>query len=82
MAHTAPSVSSQTPSSQPYPGDTASLDATPLKEYSRNAILETLNGIQGSKTLVLERDLAGALGLVVDIGSLKVNVTFWSRCAG
>ncbi|KAG7544250.1 hypothetical protein FFLO_03363 [Filobasidium floriforme] len=80
------------PSSSSRPRGTASLtsstpdprnkpiDLAPLKELLKENLLDALVAIPGGKTLVLDRDLAGSLGLVVDVGSLKnqaVEKMFW-----
>jgi len=59
-------------SSTPDPRSKA-IDLSPLKELVKDSLLETLIGIPGGKTLVLDKDLSGSLGLVVDVGSLKVG---------
>jgi hypothetical protein len=59
-------------SSSPDPRSKA-IDLSPLKELVKDSLLETLIGIPGGKTLVLDKDLSGSLGLIVDVGSLKVG---------
>lgn len=49
------------------------IDLAPLKELLKENLLDALVAIPGGKTLVLDKDLAGSLGLVVDVGSLKVS---------
>jgi hypothetical protein len=55
------------------------IDLSPLKELVKDSLLETLIGIPGGKTLVLDKDLSGSLGLVVDVGSLKVGSSLLLR---
>lgn len=52
--------------------ETSGPDFGVLKELGKAALVEVLNDIPGAKTLVLDSALAGPLGLVVDVASLKV----------
>ncbi|WOO77579.1 Vacuolar protein sorting-associated protein 33A [Vanrija pseudolonga] len=55
-------------------------DVGVLRELGKQALVEALNDIQGTKTLVLDPALAGPLGLVIDVASLKhhgVDKMFW-----
>jgi hypothetical protein len=62
------SLTSSTPDPRNKP-----IDLAPLKELLKENLLDALVAIPGGKTLVLDKDLAGSLGLVVDVGSLKVS---------
>ncbi|KIK70533.1 hypothetical protein GYMLUDRAFT_149956 [Collybiopsis luxurians FD-317 M1] len=63
------------------PHDTESaLDTNLLKEISKKALVDALNSVNGSKTLVLDPSLAGPLGLVTEVSLLKhhgVDKMFW-----
>lgn len=48
------------------------LDTSLLKEVSRRALIDALNSVSGSKTLVLEPSIAGPLGLVAEVSLMKV----------
>ncbi|OAX42105.1 Sec1-like protein [Rhizopogon vinicolor AM-OR11-026] len=56
------------------------LDVDLLKETARKALIDTLNAVNGVKTLVLDPTLAGPLGLVTEVSLLKhhgVDKMFW-----
>ncbi|KAK1923713.1 Sec1-like protein [Papiliotrema laurentii] len=56
------------------------LDVTVLKEVAKAALVESLNEIQGAKTLILDPGLAGPLGLITEVALLKhqaVDKMFW-----
>ncbi|KAG2155689.1 Sec1-like protein [Suillus clintonianus] len=56
------------------------LDVELLKETARKALIDTLNAVNGAKTLVLDPTLAGPLGLVTEVALLKhhgVDKMFW-----
>ncbi|ODO00685.1 ATP-binding protein [Cryptococcus wingfieldii CBS 7118] len=51
-----------------------------LRELAKTALVESLNDIQGAKSLVLDPALAGPLGLVTEVALLKnqaVDKMFW-----
>ncbi|EIW71667.1 hypothetical protein TREMEDRAFT_27638 [Tremella mesenterica DSM 1558] len=51
-----------------------------LSDLAKSALVESLNEIQGAKTLILDPGLAGPLGLVTDVALLKhqaVDKIFW-----
>jgi hypothetical protein len=70
---TAASVTTSTSSPNPR---NRPIDLSPLKELLKENLLDALLAVQGGKTLVLDQDLAGSLGLVVDVGSLKVSRSY------
>ncbi|KAG0707596.1 Sec1-like protein [Suillus ampliporus] len=56
------------------------LDVEVLKETARKALIDTLNAVNGAKTLVLDPTLAGPLGLITEVALLKhhgVDKMFW-----
>ncbi|KAJ3907217.1 Sec1-like protein [Lentinula edodes] len=56
------------------------LDTNLLKEISKKALVDALNSVNGSKTLVLDPSLAGPLGLVTEVALLKhhgVDKMYW-----
>lgn len=56
------------------------LDVELLKDTARKALIDTLNAVNGVKTLVLDPTLAGPLGLVTEVALLKhhgVDKMFW-----
>ena len=59
------------------------VDVAPLRDLSRRSLFQALDNIQDdadSRSLFLDPSLAGALGLVVDVASLKqhgVERMFW-----
>ncbi|KAF9650341.1 Sec1-like protein [Thelephora ganbajun] len=55
-------------------------DVSVLKEIGRKALIDSLNSVNGAKTLVLDNSIAGPLGLVTDVSLLKyhgVDKMFW-----
>ncbi|WRT69548.1 uncharacterized protein IL334_006535 [Kwoniella shivajii] len=75
----APSTSGDSESTVPRPEEKG-LDVGILKELARSALVESLNDIQGAKTLILDPALAGPLGLVTEVALLKhqaVDKMFW-----
>jgi len=50
----------------------ATLDINILKEVAKKDLVDSLNSINGAKTLVLDASLAGPLGLVTEVSLLKV----------
>ncbi|KAK0208669.1 Sec1-like protein [Desarmillaria ectypa] len=61
-------------------GIDAPLDTNLLKEIARKALVDSLNSVNGAKTLVLDPSLAGPLGLVTEVALLKhhgVDKMFW-----
>ncbi|WWC92946.1 uncharacterized protein L201_007909 [Kwoniella dendrophila CBS 6074] len=75
----APSTSGDSESTVPPPTEKG-LEITVLKELAKTALVESLNDIQGAKTLILEPALAGPLGLVTEVALLKhqaVDKMFW-----
>ncbi|KAG6846047.1 hypothetical protein H0H87_006411 [Tephrocybe sp. NHM501043] len=56
------------------------VDVSLLKEIARKALVDSLNSVNGAKTLVLDASLAGPLGLVTEVSLLKhhgVDKMFW-----
>lgn len=56
------------------------LDLTPLQALAQRALLSALDQIAEPKTLLLDAELAGPLGLVCDVASLRahgVERMFW-----
>ncbi|KAG6868565.1 hypothetical protein C0993_001012 [Termitomyces sp. T159_Od127] len=49
----------------------AFIDVSLLKEIARKALIDSLNSVNGAKTLVLDATLAGPLGLVTEVSLLK-----------
>ncbi|KDQ63188.1 hypothetical protein JAAARDRAFT_29201 [Jaapia argillacea MUCL 33604] len=57
-----------------------SLDVSLLKELARKDLVDSLNSVNGAKTLVLDASLASPLGLVTEVALLKhhgVDKMFW-----
>ncbi|KAK8849539.1 hypothetical protein IAR55_004874 [Kwoniella newhampshirensis] len=76
----APSTSGDSESIVPPPPAEKGPDVGLLKELAKSALVESLNDIQGAKTLILEPALAGPLGLVTEVALLKhqaVDKMFW-----
>ncbi|WVR08192.1 hypothetical protein IAU60_005238 [Kwoniella sp. DSM 27419] len=76
----APSTSGDSESTVPQPTAERGLDVSVLRELAKSALIESLNEIQGAKTLILEPALAGPLGLVTEVALLKhqaVDKMFW-----
>nr|XP_019003591.1 ATP-binding protein [Kwoniella mangroviensis CBS 8507]OCF67052.1 ATP-binding protein [Kwoniella mangroviensis CBS 8507] len=76
----APSTSGDSESTVPQPPTEKELDIGILKELAKSALVESLNDIQGAKTLILEPALGGPLGLVTEVALLKhqaVDKMFW-----
>lgn len=65
------SAAGEPPAADP---EQAGPDLGVLKDLGKAALVEALNDIPGAKTLVLDPALAGPLGLVVDVASLKVRL--------
>ncbi|KAL1677686.1 Sec1-like protein [Schizophyllum commune] len=56
------------------------VDVSSLKELSKTKLVESLNAVNGAKTLVLDPTLAGPLGLITEVSLLKhhgVDKMFW-----
>ncbi|KAJ2556358.1 Vacuolar protein-sorting-associated protein 33, partial [Coemansia sp. RSA 1836] len=53
------------------PESSAELNITQLREILRDELIAILDTIRGSKALVLDKDLSGALSVIVDFGVLK-----------
>ncbi|KAI1793136.1 Sec1-like protein [Ganoderma leucocontextum] len=78
-------ASSSVPPSEVAPSKTDSgsdgqLDVLVLRELARKALVDSLNSVNGAKTLVLDPTLAGPLGLVTEVALLKhhgVDKMFW-----
>ncbi|KAI0640015.1 Sec1-like protein [Trametes polyzona] len=71
---------SETAASKAESNTETSLDVSVLKELARKALVDSLNSVNGSKTLVLDPTLAGPLGLVTEVALLKhhgVDKMFW-----
>ncbi|KAF7302551.1 hypothetical protein HMN09_00889600 [Mycena chlorophos] len=77
----APASISDDPQQQQQPdADEPLLDVNLLKEIGQKALVDALNSVNGSKTLVLDASLAGPLGLVIEVALLKhhgVDKMFW-----
>ncbi|CAD6566491.1 MAG: hypothetical protein TREMPRED_002655 [Tremellales sp. Tagirdzhanova-0007] len=76
---TAPSTSGDSESTVPQPVEKG-LEVGLLKELARSSLIESLNDIQGAKTLILDPTLAGPLGLITEVALLKhqaVDKMFW-----
>ncbi|KAJ2918406.1 hypothetical protein MD484_g2056, partial [Candolleomyces efflorescens] len=55
-------------------------DTNLLKEIAKKDLVNAMNAVNGAKTLVLDPDLAGPLGLVIEVSLLKqhgVDKMFW-----
>ncbi|EST05580.1 Sec1-like protein [Kalmanozyma brasiliensis GHG001] len=71
-----PSVDTAQPIPEPWDG----LDTRILTDLARRGLMSTLDTIKEAKTLMLDPSLAGPLGLVADVSSLKqhgVEKMFW-----
>ncbi|EPT03435.1 hypothetical protein FOMPIDRAFT_1046976 [Fomitopsis schrenkii] len=78
MASVSASASSDT--AKPNVDVEPSLDISMLKEQARKGLVDALNSVNGSKTLVLDPTLAGPLSLVTEVSLLKhhgVDKMFW-----
>lgn len=56
------------------------VDVSSLKELSKSKLVDSLNAVNGAKTLVLDPTLAGPLGLITEVSLLKhhgVDKMFW-----
>ncbi|TKY85723.1 hypothetical protein EX895_005263 [Sporisorium graminicola] len=65
---------------QPLPQTWDGLDTRILTDLARRGLMSTLDTIKEAKTLMLDPSLAGPLGLVADVSSLKqhgVEKMFW-----
>ncbi|KAJ1033028.1 hypothetical protein NDA16_000307 [Ustilago loliicola] len=65
---------------QPIPEPWDGLDTRILTDLARQGLMSTLDTINEAKTLMLDPSLAGPLGLVADVSSLKqhgVEKMFW-----
>lgn len=65
---------------QPLPQPWDGLDTRILTDLARRGLMSTLDTIKEAKTLMLDPSLAGPLGLVADVTSLKqhgVEKMFW-----
>ena len=65
---------------QPMPEPWDGLDTRILTDLARRGLMSTLDTIKEAKTLMLDPALAGPLGLVADVSSLKqhgVEKMFW-----
>ncbi|GAA98648.1 hypothetical protein E5Q_05335 [Mixia osmundae IAM 14324] len=77
-----PSIKTSSASSdqQPRRREQDGIDTGVLRQLARAELTQILDSIIGAKTLVLDPSLAGPLGLVVDVSSLKehgVDKLFW-----
>ncbi|KAG8982745.1 hypothetical protein FRB90_006575, partial [Tulasnella sp. 427] len=70
-SHPAPgsSVSEETSKIEEAEGPRA--DVGMLREIAKRGLIDSLNAINGAKTLVLDPSLAGPLGLVTEVALLK-----------
>ncbi|KAG8936355.1 hypothetical protein FRC02_002948 [Tulasnella sp. 418] len=78
-AHPPPPSETDADTSKPEESE-ASIDVNVLKEIAKRALVDTLNSVNGAKTLVLDPSLAGPLGLVTEVALLKhhgVDKMFW-----
>ncbi|KAE9392933.1 Sec1-like protein [Gymnopus androsaceus JB14] len=60
--------------------EASALDINLLKKINKEALIDVLNSVHGSKTLVLDPSLAGPLGLITEVSLLKqhgVDKMFW-----
>ncbi|ESK97580.1 atp binding protein [Moniliophthora roreri MCA 2997] len=67
-------------SSEPPTDGEKVLDTNILKEINRKALIDSLNAVNGAKTLILDANLAGPLSLVTEVAVLKhhgVDKMFW-----
>ncbi len=71
-----PSASMAQPIPEPWDG----LDTRILTDLARRGLMSTLDTIKEAKTLMLDPSLAGPLGLVADVSSLKHTES--KRCSG
>ncbi|EJF67229.1 Sec1-like protein [Dichomitus squalens LYAD-421 SS1] len=72
--------SSEVAASKTDSGSEGQLDVSVLRELARKALVDSLNSVNGAKTLVLDPTLAGPLGLVTEVAVLKhhgVDKMFW-----
>ncbi|KAJ7070547.1 Sec1-like protein [Mycena amicta] len=75
-----PPTSTDEPAASQQPEDEPLLDVNLLKEIGQKALIDSLNSVNGAKTLVLDPSLAGPLGLVIEVSLLKhhgVDKMFW-----
>ncbi|KAK4687121.1 vacuolar protein sorting-associated protein 33A, partial [Tremellales sp. Uapishka_1] len=75
----APSTSGDSDSTAAQPVEKG-LDVGLLKELAKSALVESLNEIQGTKTLIIDPALAGPVGLITEVALLKhqaVDKIFW-----
>lgn len=78
-AHASPAADSPAVA-QPEPEPWDGLDTRILTDLARRGLMSTLDTIKEAKTLMLDPSLAGPLGLVADVSSLKqhgVEKMFW-----
>ncbi|KAK1236705.1 Vacuolar protein-sorting-associated protein 33 [Marasmius sp. AFHP31] len=62
------------------PDNDQALDTSILREINKRGLVDALNAVNGAKTLVLDPNLAGPLGLVTEVALLKhhgVDKMFW-----
>ncbi|SPO25351.1 probable vacuolar sorting protein (hbrA) [Ustilago trichophora] len=79
-ASAAPSAGASSTMAQPMPEPWDGLDTRILTDLARRGLMSTLDTIKEAKTLMLDPSLAGPLGLVADVSSLKqhgVEKMFW-----
>lgn len=79
-AHSASSAGASPTMAQPVPEPWDGLDTRILTDLARRGLMSTLDTIKEAKTLMLDPSLAGPLGLIVDVSSLKqhgVEKMFW-----
>ena len=58
-----------------FSGSVVNLEA--LKEHTSSELLDLLDNVRGKKALVMDPDLTGPLGLVIDVALLKVRSCGW-----
>ncbi|KIO26419.1 hypothetical protein M407DRAFT_74508 [Tulasnella calospora MUT 4182] len=79
-SHPAPASSTSEGTSRLDEGEGTPADVGMLREIAKRGLIDSLNAINGAKTLVLDPSLAGPLGLVTEVALLKqhgVDKMFW-----
>ena len=80
-AGTKQKTSSTAPSATRPAHDEPLLDLGVFREVARRGLTDLLDEVPGSKVLVIDPSLAGPLGLITDVGLLKVRLNdLWIRC--
>ncbi|KAG9046525.1 hypothetical protein FS837_004275 [Tulasnella sp. UAMH 9824] len=79
-SHPPPASSISEDTSRLDEGEGTRADVGMLREIAKRGLIDSLNAINGAKTLVLDPSLAGPLGLVTEVALLKqhgVDKMFW-----